>query len=156
MVPGMLNRPEITLRVTRGVTRLFSNLDWCYVTEMPLQSGRRVDVMAVDASGGIAIVEVKSDQADYHADGKWHEYLDFCDRFYFAVTPDFPREILPDDPRCGLILADRYDAVIARDAELTKLNAACRKSLTLRLARTAARRLSVLLDTSRESGGVSA
>ncbi len=156
MAAGMLIRPEITLQVTRGVTRLFSNLDWCHVTEMPLRSGRRVDVMALDASGGIAIVEVKSDQADYHADGKWHEYLDFCDRFYFAVTPDFPRQILPDDPRCGLILADQYDAVIVRDAELTKLNAARRKSLTLKLARTAARRLSVLMDASRADGGVSA
>tara|TARA_E500000305_G_scaffold109900_1_gene116158 strand:- start:2995 stop:3465 length:471 start_codon:yes stop_codon:yes gene_type:complete len=156
MASGMLVRPEITLQVTRGVARLFSNLDWCHVTEMPLRSGRRVDVMAVDASGNIAIVEVKSDQADYHADGKWHEYLDFCDRFYFAVTPGFPRDILPDDPRCGLILADQYDAVIAREAELTKLNAARRKSLTLKLARTAARRLSALLDTSLEGQGWSA
>ena len=156
MASGMLVRPEITLQVTRGVARLFSNLDWCHVTEMPLRSGRRVDVMAVDASGNIAIVEVKSDQADYHADGKWHEYLDFCDRFYFAVTPGFPRDILPDDPRCGLILADQYDAVIAREAELAKLNAARRKSLTLKLARTAARRLSALLDTSLEGQGWSA
>ncbi|WP_193173385.1 MmcB family DNA repair protein [Nisaea nitritireducens] len=152
----MLVRPEITLQVTRGVTRLFTNLDWCHVTEMPLRTGRRVDVMAIDASGGIAVVEVKSDPADYHADGKWHEYLDFCDRFYFAVAPGFPREILPDDPRCGLILADQYDAVIAREAELTKLNAARRKSLTLKLARTAARRLSVLMDFSQEVPRVSA
>lgn len=118
-----------------------------------MRSGRRVDVMAVDASGGISIVEVKSDPADYHADGKWHEYLDFCDRFYFAVVPDFPRKILPDDPRCGLILADQYDAAIVRDPELVKLNAARRKSLTLKLARTAARRLSILADPPPESRG---
>lgn len=155
MASGMLIRPEITFQVTRGVTRLFTDLDWCHVTEMPLRSGRRVDVMAVDAAGGIAIAEVKSDPADYHADGKWHEYLDFCDRFYFAVTTDFPREILPEDPRCGLILADQYDAVIAREAELTKLNAARRKSLTLKLARTAARRLSRLMDSPQEGRGVS-
>jgi len=153
MVSGTLIRPEITFQVTRGVTRLFTNLDWCHVTEMPLRSGRRVDVMAVDASGGISIVEVKSDPADYHADGKWHEYLDFCDRFYFAVAPDFPREILSDDPRCGLILADQYDAAIIRDPELMKLNAARRKSLTLKLARTAARRLSILADPPPESRG---
>ncbi|MEO9902565.1 MULTISPECIES: MmcB family DNA repair protein [Alphaproteobacteria] len=152
----MLNRPEITLQVTRGVTRLFTNLDWCHVTEMPLRSRRRVDVMAVDAAGNIAIVEVKSDQADFHADGKWHEYLDFCDRFYFAVTPEFPRDILPDDPRCGLILADQYDAVIVQDAEPSQLKAARRKSLTLKLARTAARRLSVLTDCSLDCRGLSA
>tara|TARA_R110002012_G_scaffold29675_8_gene91190 strand:+ start:298 stop:762 length:465 start_codon:yes stop_codon:yes gene_type:complete len=143
-------RPEITLQVTRGVTRLLTNLDWSHVTEMPLRSGRRVDVMALDGAGEIAIVEVKSDLADYRADGKWHEYLEFCDRFYFAVAPDFPREILPDDPRCGLILADSYDAVIFREAERTKLVAARRKSLTLKLARTAARRLAAVMDPAPE------
>ena len=147
----MAARPEITFHITRGVTRLLTSLDWCHVTEMPLRSGRRVDVMAVDASGGIAIVEVKSDLADYRADGKWHEYLDFCDLFYFAVSPDFPRDILPDDPRCGLILADQYEAVIVREPEPAKLNPARRKSLTLTLARAAARRLSGLLDPPRES-----
>lgn len=141
-----VRRPAVTLQVTRGVTRLLSNLGWCHVTEMPLRSGRRVDVMALDASGEIAIVEVKSDLADYRADGKWHEYLEFCDRFYFAVAPDFPREILPHDPHCGLILADHYDAVIFREAEASKLAAARRKALTLKLARTAARRLAALLD----------
>jgi hypothetical protein len=147
----MAARPEITQQVTRGVSRLFTELNWSHVTEMPLRSGRRVDVMALDPSGGIVVVEVKSDMADYLADRKWHEYLDFCDRFYFAVTPDFPRELLPDDPLCGLILADQYEAVIAREAEEARLNAARRKSLTLTLARTAARRLTLLLD---EAGGL--
>jgi hypothetical protein len=58
---------------------------------------------------------------------------------------------LPDDPLCGLILADQYEAVIAREAEEARLNAARRKSLTLTLARTAARRLTLLLD---EAGGL--
>ncbi|MBO6560426.1 MAG: MmcB family DNA repair protein [Nisaea sp.] len=147
----MAARPEITQQVTRGVSRLFTELNWSHVTEMPLRSGRRVDVMALDPSGGIVVVEVKSDMADYLADRKWHEYLDFCDRFYFAVTPDFPRELLPGDPLCGLILADQYEAVIAREAEEARLNAARRKSLTLTLARTAARRLTLLLD---EAGGL--
>jgi hypothetical protein len=142
----MAARPEITQQVTRGVSRLFTELNWSHVTEMPLRSGRRVDVMALDPSGGIVVVEVKSDMADYLADRKWHEYLDFCDRFYFAVTPDFPRELWPGDPLCGLILADQYEAVIAREAEEARLNAARRKSLTLTLARTAARRLTLLLD----------
>lgn len=147
----MAARPEITQQVTRGVSRLFTELNWSHVTEMPLRSGRRVDVMALDPSGGIVVVEVKSDMADYLADRKWHEYLDFCDRFYFAVTPDFPRELLPDDPLCGLILADQYEAVVAREASEARLNAARRKSLTLALARTAARRLTLMLD---EAGGI--
>ena len=148
----MAARPEITWQVTRGVSRLFTELNWSHVTEMPLRSGRRVDVMALDPAGGIVVVEVKSDMADFLADRKWQEYLDFCDRFFFAVTPDFPRDLLPDDPLCGLILADQYEAVIAREAEEARLNAARRKSLTLSLARTAARRLTLMLD---ESGGLS-
>ena len=139
-------RPEVTQMVTRGVGRLFIELDWSHVTEVPLRNGRRVDVMAVDRNGIISVVEVKSDLADYRSDGKWHEYLDFCDRFYFAVAPDFPQELLPDDPRCGLILADRYEAVIIHEAVEVKLNATRRKAMTLKLARTAARRLTSALE----------
>lgn len=142
----MGGRPDITQQVTRGVSRLFTDLDWSHITEMPLRSGRRVDVMALDPAGGIVVVEVKSDLADYRADRKWHEYLDFCDRFYFAVTPEFPRDLLPDDPQCGLILADQYEAVIVRECAVAKLNAARRKALTLKLARIAARRLAHLLE----------
>ncbi|WP_420403369.1 MmcB family DNA repair protein [Nisaea sp.] len=149
----MVERPEITQQVTRGVSRLFTDLKWSHVTEMPLRTGRRVDVMALDTAGGIVVVEVKSDMADYLADRKWHDYLDFCDRFYFAVAPDFPREMLPDDPLCGVILADRYEAVIAREATEARLNAARRKSLTLSLARTAARRLTHLIGESGDLPG---
>ena len=42
------------------------------------------------AAGAITLVEVKSCRADFVADRKWQEYLAYCDRFYFAVGPDFP------------------------------------------------------------------
>ena len=84
-------------------------------------------------------VEVKSSRTDFQTDRKWHEYLEWCDRFYFAVPPDFPEEILPTDH--GLIRTDEYDAEIFRHGPEASLAAARRKALTLRFARLAADRL---------------
>ncbi|GJL86860.1 MAG: hypothetical protein DHS20C03_05690 [Minwuia thermotolerans] len=109
------------------------------LTEVTLRNGRRADVMAIGRDGTVWIVEVKSSVADYRSDAKWQEYRDFCDRFFFAVPPDFPSEIIPDD--CGLIIADTYDGAIVREAPDLKLNAARRKAVTLRFARMAAERL---------------
>jgi len=50
-------------------------------------------------------------------------------------------------PDCsGLIVADRYDAAVVREAPLRKLAPARRKAETLRFARRAARRLVGDLD----------
>jgi len=75
---------------------------------------------------------------------KWHGYLEWCDRFFWAVDADFPTEILPAD--AGLILADPYDAEIQRWPEAAPMPGARRRALTLRFARVAAGRLGLLLD----------
>jgi hypothetical protein len=52
----------------------------------------RADLLAHSLKGEITIVEVKSGWPDFAADhkkGKWKEYLAHCDRFFFAVPPDF-------------------------------------------------------------------
>lgn len=145
-------RPELTRLVTRGVVRLFVDLDWAPVTELRLANNRRVDLMAVDRAGTVVIVEVKSDAADYRADRKWRDYLDFCDRFYFAVHPDFPHELLPEDEACGLILADRYEAAVLREPAARKLPAARRKAVLLKFARTAGQRLYAATEILPETG----
>ena len=94
-----LEMPETTQLVTRGVCRLFQNLGFGTQTEFKLSNGRRVDVMAIDRNGDFVIVEVKSSIADYRSDRKWHEYLIFSERFYFAVPAGFPVEMIPDDLR---------------------------------------------------------
>jgi hypothetical protein len=48
--------------------------------------------------------------------------------------------------RCGLIVADGYDAEILRPAPTVALNAARRKAETERLARAALRRQQALTD----------
>src|SRR3569832_2940990 len=79
--------PPIASEVARGVTRLFCRQDLFAVCEMPLPNGRRADFMAIDAKGGLTIVEIKVAKSDLVGDGKWRDYLDYCDRFYWAVPP---------------------------------------------------------------------
>jgi len=135
------SRPETTLTVTRGAARLFQALGYAPLLEVGLPNGRRADVMAIGPRGEIAIVEVKSGREDYRVDRKWGEYLDYCDAFYFAVAPEFPREILAEGP--GLIVADGFGGAILTDAPVSPLAGARRKALTLAFARLAASRVGV-------------
>jgi hypothetical protein len=132
------SRPETTGAVTRGAVRLLAALGYAPVLEAPLPNGRRADVMALGLKGDILIVEVKSSLEDYRADRKWADYAPFCDAFYFAVSPEFPRALLPDGP--GLIVADGFGGAILKDAPSVILAAARRKALTLSFARLAALR----------------
>lgn len=109
------------------------------IEELTLASGLRVDVLAIGPKGEIWIVECKSGLADYRADGKWQGYLEYCDRYFWAVDAEFPVEVLPE--ATGLILADGYDAELVRMGPEAKLAGARRKALTLRAARTAMTRL---------------
>jgi hypothetical protein len=130
------SRPETTETVTRGTARLFAALGYAPLYEVVLPNGRRADVMALGPKGEIAIAEVKSSLEDYRADRKWGEYLEFCDQYYFAVAPEFPREILPDGP--GLIVADQFGGAILNPAPDVRLAPARRKALTLAFGRLAA------------------
>jgi len=128
----------------RGVCRTFRALGHSVVAELPLANGRRADVVGLSPSGDVLIVEIKSCLIDYRTDGKWHEYLDYCDKLYFAVAADFPSEVIPE--HAGLILADRYGAELVREPVAERLNAARRKSMMLCFARAAALRLQHHLD----------
>lgn len=131
--------------VARGVTRLLLRHDMMAMSEVPLDGGRRADLMAVDAKGRLAIVEIKVSRADLLGDGKWPDYLAHCDLFYWAVPAGFDATpldggaFLPE--RTGLIVADRYDAEIVRAAAEHPLTPPVRRRCTLAFARRAARRL---------------
>lgn len=133
------------LAVARGICRLFARNDiWC-LGEMPLRSGRRADLMGIDAKGRIVIVEIKVSRADLLGDGKWPDYLEYCDRFYWGLPPELDRgpldtaAFLPQT--CGVIVADGYDAEIVRPAASLPLAATRRKVEVERLARASLRRL---------------
>ncbi len=101
--------------------------------------GLRVDVMALGPKGEIWVVECKSSRADFQGDQKWQGYLDWCDRYFWAVDSEFPNELLPEGT--GLIIADGYDGEIVRMGPENRLAPARRKALVQRFARHAARRL---------------
>ena len=136
--------------VARGICRLFARNDIWAIAEMPLRNNRRADLMGVDAKGRIVIVEIKTARSDLLGDGKWPDYLDFCDRFYWGLPPELDRSVLegPDyrPDCCGIIVADGYDAEIVRPAPSHPLNAARRRVEVERLARAALRRQVVALD----------
>jgi len=130
--------------LARGVARHFEALGFSSLLEFTPTRGLRVDVAAIGPKGQIWVVECKSCRADFMSDAKWQGYLEWCDRFFFAVDADFPQELLPYDT--GLIIADAYDAEILRQAPETPLAAARRKALMLKLARASADRLRRIID----------
>ena len=131
-------RPETTEAVTRGAARFLLSLGYAPLAEVTLPNGRRADLMALGRKGDVLIVEVKSGLEDFRVDRKWGEYAPFCDGFYFAVAPQFPEGVLPEDP--GLIVADGFGGAVVREALVAPLAPARRKALTLAFARLAALR----------------
>lgn len=134
-----LTRPEVTTEVTRGAARLLVGLGFAPLAEVVLPNGRRADLMALGPRGEVVIVEVKSSLEDYRVDRKWGEYAPWCERFYFAVSPDFPRHILPEG--LGLIVADGFGGAVLAESPAIPMAPARRKALTLAFARLAAMRL---------------
>ena len=130
--------------LARGVCRHLRSLDFVCVEELVPTRGLRVDVMALGPKGEIWVIECKSSRADFQSDHKWQGYLEWCDRFFWAVDGDFPTELLPNET--GLILADAYDGEVVRMAPEDKLPAARRKVMVQKFARHAARRLQGFRD----------
>jgi hypothetical protein len=140
----------LRLLLARGVGRALAERGYATLTEVSLANGRRADVMGLGRAGELVIVEVKSSLQDFRSDAKWPEYREFCDRFYFAVAEDFPRDAIPGD--CGLIVADGFGGAILREAPVLALAAARRKVVTLRFALLASERLRRLLDPTAGDG----
>jgi hypothetical protein len=143
---------ETALAVARGTARLLHAHGFSVVGELPLPSGRRADLVALDAGGEIWIVEIKSSVADFRTDQKWQDYREHCDRLYFATTLEVPCEIFPSD--CGLIVADAFGAEFKCEAPEHRLSAARRKTMLLLIARAAALRLQALADPNGPYGDV--
>ena len=135
---------DAALAIRRGMTRALMQQNIACLPEVPLPNHRRADLMAVTDKGEIWIIEIKSGLPDFQADQKWPDYLPYCDRFYFAVAPDFPTEKLPET--AGYWLADAYGAEMLRDTQNDKLAPARRNVLLRRMARIGAYRWARLTD----------
>lgn len=135
---------ETALAVARGTSRLLRSLGFATITELPLPSGRRADLVALNERSEIWIVEIKSSVDDLRADHKWEDYRAHCDRLFFAFTQDLPCERFPKET--GLIVADAYGAHLHCEAPQHKLPAPTRKLMTVRFALAAAQRINRLVD----------
>ncbi len=131
-------------RLARGVARALRAMDFVTVEEMVPTPGLRVDLLALGPKGEVWVIECKSGRADYVTDRKWQGYLEWCDRFFWAVDAEFPTDLLPEGT--GLILADAYDAEIIRMGPDTPLAPARRKVMVQKFARHAALRLQAMRD----------
>lgn len=135
---------QTALTIARGSMRLLLSHGFTCVSELPLPSGRRADLVGIGRSGEIWIVEIKSSIADFRADQKWMDYRMHCDRLFFATTVDVPCDIFPKDT--GLIVADGFGGDFVCEAPEHRLPAPTRKGMTLRIAQCASLRLQSLID----------
>jgi hypothetical protein len=135
--------------VRRGVFRWLARAGIMPLAEVRLGCGRRADILGVDAAGRLTLIEIKVALADLRGDRKWPEYLDWCDRFFWAVPESLVAAVAAESfapERTGVLVADRFDAALLREAPLQPLSAARRKAQTLRFARAAACRLALAGD----------
>lgn len=139
-------KPLTAIDVARGVSRMLVRAGVAPLTEVSIGCGRRADIMGIDAAGRLTIIEIKVSLADLRGDRKWRDYLGHCDRFFWAVPAGFglgvfdAAELSPE--ATGLIVADRYDAEVVREAPWqAPLAPARRKAETLAFARRAALRV---------------
>lgn len=133
--------------IARGVCRLFANMGYTPLTEFPLTNNRRVDVIGLAKDGEWMIAEIKASERDFKSDGKWPEYLPYCDEFYFAVAGGFPMDLLPEN--AGIIVADAFHGAILRKAPRSKMNGNRRRAQLLHFGRRAAGRWHGLIDPGR-------
>jgi hypothetical protein len=143
--------PLTSADVCRGTCRLLWLQGWSPLAEVTLADGHRADIMALSPRGEILIVEIKVSAADLRGDRKWHHYRDYADRFAWAVPPALAplleaERFAPD--ACGLLVADRHEALWVREACVTQLAPARRKAVTLAFARAGAERALRGLDPS--------
>ena len=130
--------------VAKGVSRILVQEGFSPILEFTLGNGRRLDVAALGGDGCILGVEIKVAVPDLKSDGKWPEYLEFCEQFYFAIPPEFPDELVPAG--MGLIVADRYGGAIVRPSPTWQIHPGRRKAVTLRFAKVAAERLAAVIE----------
>lgn len=140
----MTLRPQPGQMLARGVCRHLAELGFVSIEEFVPCRGLRVDVMALGPKGELWVIECKSSRADFMSDSKWRGYLEWSDRFFWAVDADFPVDLLPDET--GLILSDAWGAEVIRSGPETRLALARRKAMVQKFATHAARRLQALRD----------
>ena len=83
-----MSRKPVTEALTKAAQSYLLHKGFSCYAELAVDAStrRRADVVAVNLKRHIFICEVKSCEADYLTDSKWHTYLDYCDQFVFVFT----------------------------------------------------------------------
>lgn len=86
----VLTRPEITKLLHVAADSYLLHLGYACHHELGVMpwGRRRADVLAVKLNGDIAVAEIKSSVPDFVSDGKWADYLPYCNRMWFVFTED--------------------------------------------------------------------
>src|ERR1700730_12262549 len=142
--PPTRRQSETALAIARGTARLLRSLGFSCISELPLPSGRRADLVALNERSEIWIVEIKSSIEDLRADQKWQDYRMHCDRLFFAFTQDPSCEIFPG--QTGLIVADAYGAYMHCEAPEHRLPAPTRHAAVTMYGVAAGQRANRLVD----------
>jgi hypothetical protein len=104
----------------------------------------RADLLALTFYGDTTVVEVKSSAADFRSDKKWHHYLEYANKMYFAMTAATYAKVKDDIPKgIGVMLASevpdslgrtRKKLRVARPAFRREIDAETNINLIIRLA----------------------
>lgn len=108
--PSLLVKPT-AVEVRSVVTKYFTDKMYAVNHELGLcRGGRyRADLVAFSMSGQIIVGEVKSSVADFTSDKKWHNYLPYCNKFYFCMDAAVYRKVKDRIPKgVGVILVKVY------------------------------------------------
>lgn len=82
----------------------------------------RADLLALTFYGDTTVVEVKSSVADFRADKKWHNYLEFANKFYFAMTQTTYSKVKDSIPKgIGVMLASEFQDSAGRTRKALKV-----------------------------------
>lgn len=127
-------------------TRYFVKKRMMVNEEMGLcRRGRyRADLLALSMPGLVTVVEVKSSVADFRADKKWHHYLEYSNKFYFAMSSQTYARVKDKIPSgVGvMVVREREDRAgrmrrsvkVVRRATFRPLDPDVQKNLIIRMA----------------------
>ena len=86
-----LSRKDTAPHIKNLIQKFYARKNFSSLFEIGVvpRGSYQADIVALNMKRHILIIEVKSCWADFQTDnkkGKWRNYLQYCDQFYFAFT----------------------------------------------------------------------
>ena len=134
---GYLKRKTITASVGDQVAKYYTDKRYCVSKEIGLcKRGRlRADFLALNTKRQIVIVEVKSCVQDFRTDKKWRKYLPYCNKLYFALTPEVWERLKTEIPQgIGVMVTNGYGVTVVQNAKTRPVDLDHQLEILTRLA----------------------